>query len=127
MKYIIFFIIIFYTQLCLSQVTYTSPITEHFPSTELEHINRTIQFTKDTVFIKSETPYGFQTKKYVVNQYSVHTFPVNGLCEFYVCSSLDNIYTTYFQIPILEKVLFIEVVEPRQFYRSENRYRLLID
>ena len=115
------------TQISLSQELYKSPITQHFPSGELERINRTIQFTKDTVFINSETPYGLQIKKYVVNEYSVHTFPVNGLSEFYVCSSLDNIYTTYFQIPISDKVEFIEVVEPSQFYRPENRYRLLID
>lgn len=117
----------FMTQINMSQEKYFSPITEHYPSTELEFIKRTIQFTKDTVFINSETPFGLQTKKYVVNQYSVHTFPVNGLSEFYVCSSLDNIYITYFQIPIADKVEFIEVVQPNQFYRPENRYRLLID
>lgn len=127
MKYIFLLIFVSYSQFTLGQVTYTSPITQHFPSTELEKINRIIKFTKDTVFINSETPYGWQTKKYVVNQFSVHTFPVNGLCDFFVCSSLDNIYTTYFQIPLSDKVEFIEVVEPKQFYRSENRYRLLID
>lgn len=122
-------LIIFYliTQVSLSQKLYTSPITQYFPSADLEIINRTILFTKDTVFMKSETPYGLQIKKYVVNQYSVHTFPVNGLSDFFVCSSLDNIYITYFQIPIRDKVEFIEVVEPLQFYRSENRYRLLLD
>lgn len=115
------------TQVSQSQDLYKSPITQHFPSGELERINRIIEFTKDTVFINSETPYGIQVKKYVVNEYSVHTFPVNGLCEFYVCSSLDNIYITYFQIPKSDKVEFIEMVEPSQFYRPLNRYRLLID
>jgi hypothetical protein len=96
MKIVLLILICFVTGQGFCQELYKSPITQHFPSGELERINRTIQFTKDTVFINSETPYGLQIKKYVVNEYSVHTFPVNGLSEFYVCSSLDNIYTTYF-------------------------------
>lgn len=127
MKFKISILLFLITQIGLSQDLYKSPITQHFPSGDLERINRTIEFTKDTVFINSATPYGFQVKKYVVNEYSVHTFPVNGLCEFYVCSSLDNIYITYFQIPISEKVKFIEMVEPMQYYRPLNRLRLLID
>lgn len=127
MKFTVFIFLYFISQISISQELFKSPITQHFPSGEIVRIERTILFTKDSVFIHSETPYGLQIKKYVVNDYSVHTFPVNGLSEFFVCSSLDNIYTTYFQIPILEKVIFIEMVEPRQFYRKQGRFRFLID
>lgn len=127
MKFRVLILFYFISQLSLSQELYTSPITQLFPSAELEKINRTILITKDTIFIKSDTQYGIKTKKFVINEHTLHVFPNYGLSEFYVCSSLDNIYITYFQIPKTEKVDFIEVVEPMQYNRPSNRYRLLID
>lgn len=127
MKIRLIILIFLFTQISLSQELYISPITQYFPSSELEVIERTIKFTEDTIFISSNTPYGLEIKKFVVNEHTIHTFPNHGLSEFYITSSLDNIYTTYFQIPLSNKVDFIEVVQPRQFYRPLNRYRLLID
>lgn len=122
---LIFFLV--YFQLSLSQTTYTSPITEHFPSRSLEFINRTITFTDSVVKFESVTPTGKQIREYAIQEKERVNNQEHGLSDFYVCSTSNGVLITYILIPVQDKVEFMEIVRPKQLGREAVHYRLLVD
>lgn len=79
---IIFFVSSFFSW---SQVTFTSPITQHFPSGELEFIERIIRFDGKEFVIESKTVVKtWHSKKWVVKEYSEMEFPIRTKSFLYL-------------------------------------------
>lgn len=122
-------IFFFFTSLTTwSQVTFTSPITQHFPSGELELIERIIKFDGKEFVIESKTPIDtWHVQKWIVKEYSEMDFPIHGLSHFYVCEAVGGLYTTYILIPDVDLIEYIEVIQPKQLHFEGNHYRFLVD
>lgn len=112
----------------IGQVVFSSPITQHFPTGELEVINRTISFDGKEFLIESETSFkAMHVQKWVVKEYSEMDFPVHGLSHFYVCESVDSIYTTYILIPDVNPIEYLEIIQPQQLTFDPTHVRFLVD
>ena len=117
-----------YAQLSLGQVTFTSPITQHFPSGELELIERTIKFDGKEFIIETQTMMNtIHTQKWIVKEYSEMEFPMHGLSHFYVCEAVGGLYTTYILIPSKDPIEYLEIVQPQQYHFEPNHLRFLVD
>lgn len=111
-----------------SQVTFTSPITQHFPSGELEIIERILRFDGKEFVIESKTVVNtWHTQKWIVKEYFKMEFPIHGPSHLYVCDSPDGFYTTYILIPDVDPIEYIEVIQPKQLHFERNHYRSLVD
>ena len=121
-------ILLFTTQNVLCQVVYTSPITEYFPHYNVEYINRTISINAETIIVESETPIKTIKKQiFYIREYMQEELPQQGLSDVFVCSTKDGLYNTYFLIPVMDKVEYIEVAQPRQLNLEPKGYRFLLD
>lgn len=128
MRYLKIFIFLINSITAWSQVTFTSPITQHFPSGELELIERKISFDGKEFVIESKTPIDtWQVQKWIVKDYSEMEFPIHGLSHFYVCEAIGGLYTTYVLIPSKDPIEYLEIVQPRQYHFEPNHYRFLVD
>lgn len=128
MRSVIKFLVLIYSLTTWSQVTFTSPITQHFPSGELEIIERNIKFDGKEFIIETKTPVNsWHVQKWLVKEYSEMEFPIHGLSHFYVCEAVGGLFTTYILIPADDPIEYIEIVQPKQYHFEPNHYRFLID
>ena len=108
------------------QEVYTSPLTQHFPSLEIESITRVIEFTPETISISSETPRGKDVQIFKILQKEIRNIdPVGEIV--YTCSSLDGKFTTYLILPNVNATEFIDAIQPAQLSQPEKYSRFLLD
>lgn len=129
MRLLGFIILLFTSQHVWSQVVYTSHTTEYNPGNEVEYINRTIMINEETIVIESETPNKTKaTQTFYIKEYSQQKIPQQGLTELYECSTKDDLnIITYFLIPVMEKVEFIEVTQLNISNNNIKSHKLLLD
>lgn len=128
MKIHIFLICFVISLTSWSQVSFTSPITQHFPTGELELIDRTITFDGKEFVIESKTSAGnWHVQKWIVKEYSEMEFPIHGLSHFYVCEAVGGLYTTYILIPSKDPIEYLEIVQPQQYHFEPQHLRFLVD
>ncbi len=128
MRTTLFILFLIFSLTSWSQITFTSPITRHFPSGELELINRTITFDGKEFIIKSPILVNtFHVQKWIIKEHAEIEFPMHGLAHFYVCESIDGMYTTYILIPAVDVIEYIEVLQPWQLNMEPRHHRFLVD
>lgn len=109
------------------QEIYTSPLTQHFPSAEMDTINRSILFEPETITIITETPRGEEKQEYTLVEKENKIVDPIGSAILYTCTSGDGEITTYFIIPKMGIPEFIDVVHPAQMNKPEKLYRFVLD
>lgn len=107
--------------------TYTSPLTQHFPSSEIETINRVISFEPETITITSGTPRGEDVQVFTILQKEDRIIDSIGTSTVYTCTSLDGRFTTYLILPKVETPEFIDAIQPKQLNHIEKHFRFLLD
>lgn len=116
------------TQSIWSQVIFKSPITQYGNFAELETINRTITISSESITVESETPINtIKEEVFYIKEFTQHEFPQHGLSDFFVCTSKGGLITTYFLIPVKDKIEFILAIQPSQYNQDSNVYRFLVN
>jgi len=116
----------FLTPVCIGQV-YTSPITQHFPSFEMEKISRVINFEEETITISSKTARGEDVQVFRILQKENSNIDPIGEATLYTCTSLDWKFTTYLILPKDNNPEFIDAIQPSQLQQKEKQYRFILE
>lgn len=120
-------LVFFLTAVSWGQEIFISPITQHFPSSEIETINRVITFKQETITISSETPRGEDVQVFIILQKEDGNLDPIGETSVYTCTSLDGKFITYLILPKAEAPEFIDAIQPAQLSYIEQHYRFLLD
>lgn len=113
------------------QVFYTSEVTRHFPSEEVENIRKIIEINESFILINTFDPAGTEKK----DSLTIHKkFRRNlddvlnsGESMIYHCLSRDKLTEYIITIPETSEVEFIDVYIPEQTNRKSEYYRLLLN
>ena len=108
------------------QEVYTSPLTQHFPSLEMESIIRVIEFTPETINISSQTPRGEDVQILKILQKEFRNIDPIGETIVFTCTSLDGKFTTYFILSNVRATEFIDAIQPAQLSQPERHLRFLL-
>jgi hypothetical protein len=121
---IILFLFIFNTS---SGQTYLSPITQYFPSNQLETIDRNIKIEATQITIVTYTSKGEHLQIFKIMGVEKEKYRNIGMSTIYNCSSLDNRFITQFIVPKTEPVEFIDAIQPAQLGEELRHYRFHLD
>lgn len=109
------------------QEAYTSPLTQHFPSLEIETINRVIKFEPETITISSKTPRGEDVQIFKIFKKEDSIIDPIGATTVFTCTSLDGNFTTYIILPKDKTPEFIDAIQPPQLQQKEKHFRFMLD